>query len=145
VQTRATLSKAAAPAAPTTCATCAAARAPVPAAARDDGFGHSFRAIAVRTGDPAAGGEKQGTPPPPGQPARRRRACVVPGSERIPVNRTGLQHAWGQVTEEFDMQIDWLDNAECDPSCGEYRQYVRGSLYVNDFPDAETLHLWAAP
>jgi hypothetical protein len=60
--------------------------------------------------------------------------------EQIPTNRSGILNAGGVVGEQFDMNIDWDDGGDCDPSCGEYRQYIRGHLIINGL--RQTLGLW---
>ncbi len=59
------------------------------------------------------------------------RACVT--SENLPQNRGGMVNSGGNVSEYFEMNIDWEQPipTTCECRCGEYRQFVKGHFTVN--------------
>jgi hypothetical protein len=86
-------------------------------------------------------GGKPAVTPPAVAPATAapRHACVK--SEYIPNRQSGALNMGGRMFEAFGMLIDWEHDParNCDCSCGEYRQYVRGHYIYNGKPLAKPL------
>lgn len=74
-------------------------------------------------------------------------ACVT--REEILASRSGILNGGGVVGERTTVGIQWRNSPEadrdkpgsyCDCACGEYRQYVKGHLFING--NRETMNLW---
>jgi len=78
--------------------------------------------------------QNDGGVPDGGAPTRH--ACVV--KEALPANQPSVTLTSGLVFSQINTDILWkpksADNPGCDPSCGEYRQYVKGHALANGKP-----------